>query len=79
MVLLTIAIFITNNEVKLVKIFGILSVKGYEYLSFILVIGGVLVIELISLIANNGLFLPPLFLASITLGIFFAGKKYNLI
>jgi hypothetical protein len=78
MVLLSIAIFITNNEVKLVKIFGILSVKGYEWLSFIIVLGGVVVIELISLFANNGLFLPPLFLASITLGIFFAGKNYNL-
>ncbi|MHB8164473.1 MAG: hypothetical protein ACYDDV_08990 [Methanoregula sp.] len=72
MILLSIAIFINSNGVTISQTFGTITVNLYIILAFCIVIGGVIVIEILSLCSNNGWFLPPLFLASITIGLFFA-------
>ena len=72
--LLSVALFYENKKIELARFFNTPWVGNYGIVALAVVALGFLAVESISLLVGNGIYIPPLFMAALAIGLFYAGR-----
>ena len=75
--LLSVTLFFENNKIKLAKFLKIPWVGKFGQLCFVIFILGVISTEVMYIFGSGGFYWPPVFMAALAIGLFFANQAFS--